>query len=620
MAALAASLFAAAGKPARAACPLQSQPIFHGFDTVFEGCADQRPVGFFTGLIANPTGVNNNGQDGVCETYPGLNGIGQNCTTPTVGVAGDGRVAVQYDFGIFNHGSLGCPSPLGDTEGGSPIVVMVVALDGSFAIVRTSYDISVAGYLVDYAFPLNETRDQPLNAACGNRNIELTSVDGGQICGRVLLPYQLLSDCNADSAGPIVGTCPGPEGNPVITFGRVFTRSATCGTVPDIRPSSGWTPGAELPDPTTGAFCIPLPRPVCGQCWYVAASYRFDGIEISAVAGFVQEAKLPVCIDGDRDGYDDCSDCDDCNPAVHPGAPEVCNGIDDNCNGQIDEGTLSCGVGACARTVTACVGAVTQTCVPGTPSPEICDGIDNDCNGLVDDTDADGDGYTFCVDCNDANPAVHPGAAEVCNGIDDDCNGTIDDLNGQVDPDGDGIASACDNCPDATNASQLDSDQDGVGNSCDNCPVVANPSQQDTDDDRRGDACDNCPFVANSDQSDIDADGEGDVCDLDDGLILVDVHDDFDVTWQWETAFTTFNIYRGDLAVQKAGGGCTQDPDLVPLAGQLCGLGSDNVIDSDALQPGQGVFYLVTGNGATGEGSLGTDSNGIPRANTHPCP
>src|SRR5262249_39057985 len=29
--------------------------------------------------------------------------------------------------------------------------------------------------------------------------------------------------------------------------------------------------------------------------------------------------------------------CDDTNPAVHPGAPEVCNGIDDNCNGVIDE-------------------------------------------------------------------------------------------------------------------------------------------------------------------------------------------------------------------------------------------------------------------------------------------
>ncbi len=31
-------------------------------------------------------------------------------------------------------------------------------------------------------------------------------------------------------------------------------------------------------------------------------------------------------------------DCDDSNPSVHPGAVELCNGIDDNCNSLIDEG------------------------------------------------------------------------------------------------------------------------------------------------------------------------------------------------------------------------------------------------------------------------------------------
>src|SRR5690606_27971955 len=41
--------------------------------------------------------------------------------------------------------------------------------------------------------------------------------------------------------------------------------------------------------------------------------------------------------------------------------------------------------------------------------------------------DADGDGYG-CMDCDDAAPGVHPGAAELCgNGIDDDCSGLADD-------------------------------------------------------------------------------------------------------------------------------------------------------------------------------------------------
>jgi hypothetical protein len=110
-------------------------------------------------------------------------------------------------------------------------------------------------------------------------------------------------------------------------------------------------------------------------------------------------ACLPGCTDGDGDTYavegGACGpvDCDDTNPAVNPGADEVCdNGVDDDCNGLIDGDDLAC----------AC-------------------------------TDNDGDTYAVegdvCgpVDCDDTDPAVNPGADEVCdNGVDDDCNGLVD--------------------------------------------------------------------------------------------------------------------------------------------------------------------------------------------------
>lgn len=76
-------------------------------------------------------------------------------------------------------------------------------------------------------------------------------------------------------------------------------------------------------------------------------------------------------------------DCNDHNAAIHPGASDICNLVDDNCDGRVDEQARPrCGKGWCERLSPSCDPAA---CTPGQPTLEVCNGADDDCNGLVDD-------------------------------------------------------------------------------------------------------------------------------------------------------------------------------------------------------------------------------------------
>ena len=129
-------------------------------------------------------------------------------------------------------------------------------------------------------------------------------------------------------------------------------------------------------------------------------------------------------LDGDgypgRFGYTE--DCNDADPAINPGAAEVCgDGVDNNCDGQIDEG--------CVTVDTDGDGVPDgQDLCPDTPIGEPVNL--NGCSAAQ--ADLDGDGYPgsfgYTEDCNDADPAINPGAAEVCgDGVDNNCDGQIDE-------------------------------------------------------------------------------------------------------------------------------------------------------------------------------------------------
>ena len=156
-------------------------------------------------------------------------------------------------------------------------------------------------------------------------------------------------------------------------------------------------------------------------------------------------------------------DCDDANNAVHPGAAEGCDGFDNNCDGVTDEGCATYYQDADSDTfgdpnvyqTFAAPGFVADNtdCNDADPAinpgaGEACDGIDNNCDGIVDEgcakfyEDADGDGYgtdnfqlvsggaftaALTGDCNDADPAINPGAAEGCDGFDNNCDGVMDE-------------------------------------------------------------------------------------------------------------------------------------------------------------------------------------------------
>jgi len=234
-------------------------------------------------------------------------------------------------------------------------------------------------------------------------------------------------------------------------------------------------------------------------------------------------------------------------------------------------------------------------------------------------TDADGDGETFCNDCDDSDPAIFSEAIETCNGVDDDCDGLIDEDALGVDTDGDGVHNLCDNCLLVPN-DQTDLDSDGVGDLCDNCPTSVNPLQNDSDDDGVGDACDNCPAVINPAQSDQDGDGEGDRCDSDDSYLNLLFNGSSSLAWDAE-GLTEWNLYRGNLDILKSQGIYSQLPGSDPLATQQCGLSMPTVSDTDEPASGQVAFYLVTGVAAGVETiGLGMDSNGVLRPHDNPCP
>lgn len=398
---------------------------------------------------------------------------------------------------------------------------------------------------------------------------------------------------------------------------------------------------------------------VCDPCPVDAT----NDVDLDGICGEVDncpDISNVAQVDSDLDGIGDA--CDVCAGVADPGQLDADgDGIGDACDpctdldhdGFGDPGftantcpTDNCPLAPNAAQTDADGDGIGDACDPctdadgdgfGSPGPTNACGVDNcvsiynpaqanadfDAFGDVCDScpldafdDADGDGHCANVDnCPDtANADQADDDGDLLGNVCDACP-----LDQQNDIDGDDVCGDVDNCQSTPNPFQTNDDSDSLGNACDNCDQIANPSQLDTDGDTYGDACDNCPLTQNFAQADLDADLEGDRCDLDDGFIYVDFHDKTEASWQIEFGPSSWNLYRGGLALLRATGAYTQDPAIDSNAAQWCELTGSPQSDPALPAPGATAFYLVTSVDAAGESGLGTDSAQNPRPNDYPC-
>lgn len=166
---------------------------------------------------------------------------------------------------------------------------------------------------------------------------------------------------------------------------RVYRQEVAVGAPPptDRNPAAGWVAVAPVTDFSEQTLLV-VDCAAGFDVFLATALVTDSGFETPFLsANALRISCDPACrgVDADADGFCTDSDCDDASPATYPGAPELCDGRNNDC----DDAAW--------------------------PSP------------LPDEIDGDGDGAYLCSgECDDGEVTVYPGAPEICDGLNNDCD------------------------------------------------------------------------------------------------------------------------------------------------------------------------------------------------------
>jgi hypothetical protein len=254
----------------------------------------------------------------------------------------------------------------------------------------------------------------------------------------------------------------GTWGAGLTVTGKAYER--TC----DGTPVAEQTKPVTVPETGVENLALTLSAPDADQDGFVASSAGGSDCDDSAGGATIHPGAAEVCDgkddncngsvdedlpqgtyyrDADHDSYGDAAtekmacakpgadwvtragDCDDGNDAVHPGATELCNGVDDDCSGAADEAFqigMACFSNGCEGAF-ACNGPDANACV----APAYYADTDGDGHGAgaaLSICPVDGSAVTSDDDCDDADAATYPGAPDICDQRDNSCgtNATVD--------------------------------------------------------------------------------------------------------------------------------------------------------------------------------------------------